>query len=128
MADLNTLARQLVEHPRWTWKPGMGVARSSGEPVGVYVHPHGHYSAAVHNGKVWHIVENPLPDLGHPATMGWLLHMLLLVAEQVHFETAPHGGAEVYVKWRDSAGDTHRAWFRDDGALAAALLAVWGAS
>lgn len=120
-------ARALVEHPKWRWEPGMvtthhvdgyssklvgspGVVDFNGCPEGRQRH-----------GKAWWLT----PDLSSPATKGWLLHMLLGVAEAVHFETDPNGSAEVYVKWSIN-GETQRRWFRGDEAIAAALLAVWG--
>lgn len=123
------LARQLVEHPRWTWQPGM-VTTHHVEPYGSklvaspgIVDFNGCPEGRQRHGRAWWVT----PDIDHPATKGWLLHMLreACVCVQLHHDPVD---LSVYAEWVDASGVTHRDWFRGDGALAAALLAAWGVS
>lgn len=125
-------ARALVEHPKWRWEPGMGASWWQDAMVGwlpvVVADADGPIVRISYEDKSFMLsarLSDLLPALERPATKGWILHMLLGVVEAVHFETAPHGGTEVYVKWSLN-GETKRKWFSGDEALAAALLAVWG--
>ena len=98
-------ARALVEHPMWAWHIGMVAERG----------------ARVYDiGKGFAGYE--VPDINHPATKGWLLHML---REATGTQLSTHYDA------REEIGDY---WYVSGGysaptegeALAAALLAVWG--
>ena len=99
-------ARALAEHPKWTqWRKGMV------DDAGCVCSVDG-----IKMGKA------RLPDINHPATKGWLLHML---REATGTQLSTHYDA------REEIGDY---WYVSGGysaptegeALAAALLAVWG--
>lgn len=112
-------ARQLAAHPRWVWQPGMVTA--NGHAVSQDDLDDEFSPAGVR------------PDIHHPATRGWLLHMLR-EATAAHFGDALDEWAGVYVErmddgtWRSSASPGAE-WHPTEGAaLASALLAVWGAS
>lgn len=124
---LRDYARRLAEHPRWRWEPGILAC----DPVG--------------GGSEFVTVEtlvsnaerhaHRIPDIHHPATRGWMLHMLreagghrLATINAVCFErgAGSHAGPVWGVNW-----DPRRVWAfepTEGEALAAALLAVWGAS
>ena len=99
-------ARTLVEHPKWTWHIGMVAERG----------------ARVYDiGKGFAGYE--VPDINHPATKGWLLHMLreatgkaIYVAQRVGHWAVYIAGVAALLAQEDTEGE----------ALAAALLAVWG--
>ena len=100
-------ARALVEHPMWAWHIGMVAERG----------------ARVYDiGKGFAGYE--VPDINHPATKGWLLHMLR-EATGTQDACATWLGCE----WRLHGwiGASALGRFATEGeALAAALLAVWG--
>ncbi len=99
-------ARTLVEHPKWTWHIGMVAERG----------------ARVYDiGKGFAGYE--VPDINHPATKGWLLHMLreatgkaIYVAQRVGHWAVYIAGVAARLALVDTEGE----------ALSAALLAVWG--
>ena len=104
-------ARALVEHPMWAWHIGMVAERG----------------ARVYDiGKGFAGYE--APDINHPATKGWLLHMLREATEDASAWAVSDGemwSAEAdYLEmdgpWNFPAAAT------EGEALAAALLAVWG--
>ena len=101
-------ARALVEHPMWAWHIGMVAERG----------------ARVYDiGKGFAGYE--VPDINHPATKGWLLHMLreatgkaIYVAQRVGHWAVYIAGVDTLLAQEDTEGE----------ALAAALLAAWGAT
>lgn len=125
MADLNTLARQLVEHPRWTWQPGMVTTH----------HVDSYSSELVARPGIVSFDDNPvslkrhatawygLPDLDSPATKGWLLHMLREATGTQDACASWLGGEWRLYGW---IGASALGRFPTEGAaLAAALLAAW---
>lgn len=111
-------ARTLVEHPKWTWHIGMVAERG----------------ARVYDiGKGFAGYE--VPDINHPATKGWLLHMLREATGIMDAGAMSDGET-----WNAGDEDPARATFvhefddpprwvgyaTEGEALAAALLAVWG--
>lgn len=129
MTAPNDLARQLVEHPRWTHADGIHSTRVEYAPGRRRVH-------VAHRGGWVQLSGSlggpePVVDINHPATKGWLLHMLreatgdpgLHVAVMMPLGTQP-GGWAVYSTRPLPA----RPGSTEGEALAAALLAVWGAS
>ena len=100
-------ARALVEHPRWAWHIGMVAERG----------------ARVYDiGKGFAGYE--VPDINHPATKGWLLHMLREATGTQDACATWLGGEWRLYGW---IGTAALGRFSTEGeALAAALLAVWG--
>lgn len=100
-------ARALVEHPRWAWHIGMVAERG----------------ARVYDiGKGFAGYE--VPDINHPATKGWLLHMLREATGTQDACATWLGGEWRLYGW---IGASALGRFATEGeALAAALLAVWG--
>lgn len=107
-------ARTLVEHPKWTWHIGMVAERG----------------ARVYDiGKGFAGYE--VPDINHPATKGWLLHMLREACETPRIWVEAVRLTDVPGEWSYRAcgfmGCGAMGWQATEGeALAAALLAVWG--
>lgn len=129
------LARQLVEHPRWTWQPGMVDANGS---VVVTVRDDEPLMAWYTDDRIDDVGDEwgtgAPPDIDHPATKGWLLHML-------REATGANVGITSHLGWCPGIGNKwwevsvligrRRRTFKaatEGDALAAALLAVWGAS
>lgn len=108
-------ARQLAAHPRWVWQPGMVTA--NGHAVSQDDLDDEFSPAGVR------------PDIHHPATRGWLLHMLREAMGHDLVACVPHpdGGWIVTADRPGLPDEVSRADTEGD-ALAAALLAVWGAS
>ena len=100
-------ARALVEHPMWAWHIGMVAERG----------------ARVYDiGKGFAGYE--VPDINHPATKGWLLHMLREATGTQDACATWLGGEWRLYGWIGAAALGR---FATEGeALAAALLAVWG--
>ena len=100
-------ARALVEHPMWAWHIGMVAERG----------------ARVYDiGKGFAGYE--APDINHPATKGWLLHMLREATGTQDACATWLGGEWRLYGW---IGASALGRFATEGeALAAALLAVWG--
>ena len=103
-------ARALVEHPKWTWHIGMVAERG----------------ARVYDiGKGFAGYE--VPDINHPATKGWLLHMLREATGAGCYATEPalalESDAWAVYDYRCGALGTAPT---EGEALSAALLAVWG--
>ena len=100
-------ARALVEHPMWAWHIGMVAERG----------------ARVYDiGKGFAGYE--VPDINHPATKGWLLHMLREATGTQDACATWLGGEWRLYGW---IGASALGRFATEGeALAAALLAVWG--
>ena len=96
-------ARTLVEHPKWTWHIGMVAERG----------------ARVYDiGKGFAGYE--VPDINHPSTKGWLLHMLREDRKTCDLATQHDERG-----WR--VPYTGPGFHATEGeALAAALLAAWG--
>ena len=100
---MSDYAQRLAAHPRWRWEPGMV------DTIGA------------------------VPDIHHPATRGWLLHMLreatgivdaCALSDGETWDAGPTSAA-----LRNEFGEPLWAGHATEGdALAAALLAVWGAS
>lgn len=66
-------------------------------------------------------------DINHPATKGWLLHML----REASIRVAVHcdqRGVRIVVSWQSDNGGLYHDEFSGESAEAAALLAVWGPS
>ena len=100
-------ARALVEHPMWAWHIGMVAERG----------------ARVYDiGKGFAGYE--APDINHPATKGWLLHVLREATGTQDACATWLGGEWRLYGW---IGASALGRFATEGeALAAALLAVWG--
>lgn len=143
--DVMDYARTLVEHPRWTWQPGMGVRYEwgvgglavvvgnahtyapitfGGEPVdqrllvplSTCVGPGGPYRDAP--------AERVHIDTDHPATKGWMLAMLREATGTQDACTSWTGRSWRVYGW---IGASALGRFATEGeALAAALLAAWG--
>lgn len=118
------LARRLVEHPRWTWQPGM-YAVDPATLMGVFVV----IDSMVSNEELH---AHRLPSINHPATKGWLLHMLREATGNHHCHARK---AFTVAGWCVIGAGPYRKgalngefWPTEGEALAAALLAVWGAS
>ncbi len=108
-------ARTLVEHPKWTWQPGM-YAVDPATLMGVFV-----VIDSMVSNEERH--AHRLPGIEHPATKGWLLHMLreatgkaIYVAQRVGHWAVYIAGVAALLAQEDTEGE----------ALSAALLAVWG--
>ncbi len=65
------------------------------------------------------------PDINHPATKGWLLHMLREAAIRVAVH-CDQRGVRIVVSWQSDNGGLYHDEFSGDDAEAAALLAAWG--
>ncbi len=120
-------ARALAEHPKWRWEPGMMDTNGSavlivrdGDPLMAWYTP----DRISDVGDEW--ATGAPPDINHPATKGWLLHMLReATGDRYAFASdAVRGGGQ----WEAFAeGLAASRWQATEGeALAAALLAVWG--
>jgi hypothetical protein len=106
-------AGALVEHPMWAWHIGMVAERG----------------ARVYDiGKGFAGYE--VPDINHPATKGWLLHMLREAVEGHAFcdlESTEPDEWRVNADYLEMDGPWDFPTAPTEGeALAAALLAVWG--
>jgi len=135
-------ARALVEHPKWRWEPGMVVLdnEGAGEVFVVYrvmpdfrrIPAMGYCSAT--NEYTFdmptHREFGTLPDINHPATKGWLLHMLREAVEGHAFcdlESTEPDEWRVNADYLEMDGPWDFPTAPTEGeALAAALLAVWG--
>ena len=110
---MTALTQRLVAHPRWRWHIGM-VAEST---------------RVYDVGKCFAGYE--IPDIHHPSTKGWLLHML---RESGHGASARRSclqdDAPCAEMWAVIEVDSrHQVLAREPfegAALASALLAVWG--
>lgn len=126
MSDIYDLARRLVEAPQWAAADKTGVWTVSGW---IHAAPHAAFdfispvSGATRVASEDSRFHGDLPWLNHPATRGWLLEWLQrdAIVWQIN-------RAGVWCEWRDASGERHHNTFVGDDALAAALLAVWGAS
>lgn len=118
---LRDYARRLAEHPRWRWEPGILAC----DPVG--------------GGSEFVTVEtlvpnaerhaHRIPDIHHPATRGWLLEMLREAIGHDRVACVPHpDGGWIVTADRPGLPDEISRADTEGDALAAALLAVWGAS
>ena len=85
-----------------------------------------HPASLKRHGAIWY----GLPDIDHPATKGWLLHMLREAVGSWDAGTArgPHSPWVVVSSVDDREPSTLGMGPTEGAALAAALLAVWGAS
>lgn len=132
-------ARALAEHPKWRWEPGMGVTTHHGAECVVHWHrDHGGHvaTAACDRARVEEWDDSDVaPDINHPATKGWLLHMLreahgaAFAKDEPWVEHREHGGQSDWLVTASTwpASRMHIANAATEGeALAAALLAVWG--
>lgn len=112
---MSDYAQRLAVHPRWRWEPGILAC----DPVG--------------GGSEFVTVEtlvpnaerhaHRIPDIHHPATRGWLLAWL--DRDAVAWQVITGG---VWCEWVDAQSERRHNHYTGDDALAAALLAVWGAS
>lgn len=114
-------ARALVEHPRWRWEPGMRA--SYGIATEIVDYGDGAPDVRCDSGAGgWDWSQHHTPDINHPATKGWLLHMLREATGtqlSTHYDVREEIGDYWYVSGGYSAPT-------EGEALAAALLAVWG--
>ena len=118
-------ARALVEHPRWRWEPGMVDANRSvvlvvrdGDPLMAWYTP----DRIGDVGDEW--ATGAPPDINHPATKGWLLHMLREATGTQDACATWLGGEWRLYGWIGAAALGRFATEGD--ALAAALPAAWG--
>ncbi len=124
-------ARALAEHPKWRWEPGMMDTNGSavlivrdGDPLMAWYTP----DRISDVGDEW--ATGAPPDINHPATKGWLLHMLREATEDASAWAVSDGemwSAEADYLEMDGPWDFPAAATEGE-ALAAALLAVWGAA
>ena len=128
-------ARTLAEHPKWRWEPGMAADWFQDHMIGTFlafiVSAEGGYVDVVPEGRS-RAVELRLPDkdllpsLRNPATKGWLLHMLREATGTQDACATWLGGEWRLYGW---IGASALGRFATEGeAIAAALLAVWGAT
>ena len=129
-------AGALVEHPKWKWEPGMVVLDNEGASETFVVYrvvpgfrrsPAMGYCSATDEytfDMPTHRELGTLPDINHPATKGWLLHMLREATGTQDACATWLGGEWRLYGW---IGASALGRFATEGeALAAALLAVWG--
>lgn len=150
MTDPHTLARQLVEHPRWRWERGMAVrlhGSDERDTLDFYDRPapddrydgrkeivlsrRGRRVVGAHVlGATKGYDYGCSLDIDHPATKGWLLHLLREAVGSWDAGTArgPHSPWVVVSSVDDREPSTLGMGPTEGAALAAALLAVWGAS
>ena len=119
-------ARALVEHPGWRWEPGM--VTDSGA---LYLARRGELTSYVYHvdpeaddgvgSRDW---QAATPDINHPATKGWLLHMLREATgtQDVEAQILSSGMWRAVCEGRSPLPNEAT----EGEALAAALLAVWG--
>lgn len=115
-------ARALVEHPKWRWEPGMRA--SYGIATEIVDYGDGAPDVRCDSGAGgWDWSQHHTLDINHPATKGWLLHMMreatgkaIYVAQRVGHWAVYIAGVDTLLAQEDTEGE----------ALAAALLAVWG--
>ena len=118
-------ARALVEHPRWRWEPGMRA--SYGIATEIVDYGDGAPDVRCDSGAGgWDWSQHHTLDINHPATKGWLLHMLREATEDASAFCSWWDGPGTWMVYADGLG-SHRDHQATEGeALAAALLAVWG--
>ncbi len=118
-------ARALVEHPRWRWEPGMRA--SYGIATEIVDYGDGAPDVRCDSGAGgWDWSQHHTLDINHPATKGWLLHMLREATGTQDACATWLGGEWRLYGWIGAAALGR---FATEGeALAAALLAVWGKS
>jgi hypothetical protein len=127
---MTDLARQLADHPRWEWKPG--IVDADGD---IYLCPRGKVTSYwvvcgddARNGVAevdWARSDACTPDINHPATKGWLLAMLREATGRQDMRARPidNGWYVQSLRFdRPPAGAT------EGEALARALLTAWGES
>ena len=125
-------ARALVEHPKWRWDPGMGIRTLAPGVTDIVAWVKPDYVNAASPCGAWiryrherlRMPDGCTVDINHPATKGWLLHMLREARGSGLFvgtQECDDGTWEVH-GWSGllATGST------EGEALAAALLAVWG--
>lgn len=116
--DERDLAKQLAEHPRWRWMPGMEAIAADGSPwrPGIIM-------------CAEHMRPDDVPDLSDGATQGCLIEMLGSRFECLHYRrhTADLGGTlwSVLVLGPSGCRQDRRGYTLGE-ALARALLAAWG--
>ena len=122
-------ARALAEHPKWTWEPGMRA--SYGIATEIVDYGDGAPDVRCDSGAGgWDWSQHHTLDINHPATKGWLLHMLREATEDASAWAVSDGEMwsadadylEMDGPWNFPAAAT------EGEALAAALLAAWGAT
>jgi len=116
-------ARALVEHPRWRWEPGMRA--SYGIATEIVDYGDGAPDVRCDSGAGgWDWSQHHTLDINHPATKGWLLHMLREATGTQDACATWLGGEWRLYGWIGAAALGR---FATEGeALAAALLAAWG--
>jgi len=100
------LARRAVASPRWRWAAGLPLAGDEGYSVDQVREDGG--VGVVDEYGYWggEYIADPLPDMGSPLVLGWLLH---LVRERFPLFTVTPGDPSA----RDPS---EREWFADWGA------------
>ena len=125
-------ARALVEHPRWRWEPGMGIRTLAPGVTDIVAWVKPEYVNAASPCGAWiryrherlRMPDGCTVDLYHPATKGWLLHMLREATGTQDACATWLGGEWRLYGW---IGASALGRFATEGeAIAAALLAVWG--
>ena len=121
-------ARALTEHPKWRWEPGMRA--SYGIATEIVDYGDGAPDVRCDSGAGgWDWSQHHTLDINHPATKGWLLHMLReATGDRYAFASdAVRGGGQWEAFAEGLAASRGQHWQATEGeALAAALLAVWG--
>lgn len=122
-------ARALVEHPRWRWEPGMRA--SYGIATEIVDYGDGAPDVRCDSGAGgWDWSQHHTLDINHPATKGWLLHMLREAVEGHAFcdlESTEPDEWRVNADYLEMDGPWDFPTAPTEGeALAAALLAAWG--
>lgn len=119
-------ARELAAQPEWVWQPGM--LMHVGDTMAIVVCVGGRLTAAIPQRLMHLDLDYPglRPDIHQPATRGWLLEMLReAYGDQVEILTCRLDGT--WCVCIDKLRLEYNAPTEGE-ALAAALLAVWGAS
>ena len=125
-------ARALVEHPKWRWEPGMGIRTLAPGVTDIVTWVKPDYVNAASPCGAWiryrherlRMPDGCTVDINHPATKGWLLHMLREATGTQDACATWLGGEWRLYGWIGAAALGR---FATEGeALAAALLAAWG--
>jgi len=131
-------ARALVEHPKWRWDPGMGIRTLAPGVTDIVAWVNPDYVNAASPCGAWiryrherlRMPDGCTVDINHPATKGWLLHMLREAVEGHAFcdlESTEPDEWRVNADYLEMDGPWDFPTAPTEGeALAAALLAVWG--
>ncbi len=116
-------AGALVEHPMWRWEPTMQLDNDQHVVSLIGTSQAGVFGLVTSTGEHRSACDMR-PDINHPATKGWLLHMLREATGTQDACATWLGGEWRLYGW---IGASALGRFATEGeALAAALLAVWG--